>query len=768
MPRILITQKNNGAVILQRLVSAFLRDTNVRSNQAAMNLGATLLTSINGQTTPTLLGRTLSSSFSELFNKFAFPTIGDKFLDFTGDATYAQLIAAIDVYSTADTVFNTYQEALKTDSFKAESEVLYDQLKDLYDKSAILPIMSAVSVLRHDIEDVRNTNSFKVTLDALTKSSVSGHLSNYFKQFKIVAHSSHATVANAMDRIDFSAFTVCRMTEYTEDVNFSLTDASGHFAQKKETSIGKLINMLTLCEVGLQVAGLRSFYDNLVKATETKISDNKTMNSLLTEAQRVRDISAARLFLNCQSWVALMQISLKDVAHPFVMDKVKQYMPNLKATYDMDSLVKDFLSLPVGKHTATVLSDFPTLTEGVQDHESKPFLVTTEPDENPALQLQRMIGSMANVIPYLYATMGQKRFWDIYRHGASLVSSAPMTFRKRDSNLDHTPVTFCQMGVMAGDAISHIDDFSFGMVFDWAVNRFNSSARTLIRMHDISTEKTVIPYYYGLIDYAHHVKSRKEKIVRGTVPDYIIGSDFATMQYPMIPIKRNCAHFDYVSLFIDRDLIGIGPASALPVAPDRVDFVTGTGNSVRAKKPVVGQFETKIDSLPLELTLYNPIENGAKTDIPCKKSTLFESLNVSPTTMDIILKNRANGINDPGLLLRFIKTNDTHGNLVCHAICRDSLFADMLNYTYFVPWNFMSDTVNELVDVPTMDIEAYASGRILEEYKRRRIGPFRLLEASPNNILTAVPGRMSGASFAHGTAAHYWESPDDTLINLVG
>lgn len=781
--KIITTNINNGSAIIQRIVANLLKDTTVRSGKATMSTGSS--TSLKLQSSmqdmwsspdsQMFMGREFSLSFKSMFEHLSCG--GGNTVN--GKTIYEFLTEQTALYYKAESILTEYSAAaLQDKTTSTGAEISYDrvsldevalQVKNLYTATNILSIVAAAAGLKVDLEDPKNAYSFRKTVDHLTGNAATNFISAYSSSFQIVGHTSHGGTMNTIDDVPLGHFDVVVMNESSNADAYSIREVSNFWADVDASSrFTRLHHILSSLERVLQVPSSKKLYDDLLHpGPVNKLSDSKAMNILLTEADRIRSICAMKVFLNCQAWVGLFQIALKNLATPLIIDKIKSYMPNLAVTYDIDKLINDFMALPIGGNTALILNGFPTVSAVNHSGERKDVLLSSTPADSAAIMLQKAVGSLAEYIPYLHSVNNQKKWWDIYRHGASLCSSAGLTFQDRSFNADRINLSFCQLGVTAGDPLNHIDDWSFGCVFDWALNRFNSSALTHIRFHDIDTDSLVTPYHYGLINYQAHVAERETDRVSQVVGGKITGFAFSALQYPMIPLQRVKANIDNITIALDQELLGYGPVSLLPVAPERSDYVLSSGEPERVKKPVVGKYETSMDKLPLEFFHQGPIPGSSKAITSYKKSTLFELLNVSQKSLDRILSNKKATTVPPGMMSRFIRLDTLDGELICSGVTKDQLFANLMNYTYFVPLNFMSTKMEEIVEIPILNPKDTADGLNLDDYARRVIGPFRILNASPASSLVTVPGRMNGSQVVLGTGNYFLNNPDDIILNFT-
>lgn len=786
--KLIVTGINHGSVIAQRLAQAFIRDTTVRSAKASMSTGSSIHDILkSGAVTRgpvydanLFLGREYSNSYKSMLHAFV-PK--DK-KDATGSLIYDNAKKQAEIYFKAETILTEYGKTVTTvdehgtviqpknadgssTTFdKVSADAVAKQIAQLYADTDLLAIVAAASGLKVDTEDPKNAFSFKATMNAMADNIVSDFMERYTSGFNIVSDPSQGGSKNVIETVALGHFNVVQMKQSSDEDDFNLFNVAGFWKQTTNDRFSDLHRMLMYTEVGMQVTGMKRLFEDLTKpGPQEKLSDNKPLNSLLNEADRIRNIAAMRVFYSFQAWVGLMQIMMKTYAGPYVMEKIKTYLPNLIITYDLDAVIADLMALPIGKNTATVLAGYPLFSSVQHNGEKKEVILSPTKGADPGGAIQLVIASIVEHAPYMHAIMTQKKWWDIYRHGASLCETATISFEEKGYDLDRVNTSFVQMGITAGDALRTADDWSFNMVFDWALNRFNSSARTLIRANDYDTDNLITPYHYGLINYISHIADREAKLAGVTHAGKITGFAFAQLQYPMIPIKRAVHNLDRVTLSIDQSLLPFGPASLLPVAPDKVSFVLPSATPVRIAKPIVGQYEVEMDRLPLEMLHYDNIKKGGKSSSQAKDSTLFEFLNVGKRSLERLFSASAQ---EPsaGLLSRFIRQDNKSGDLVCGAITKDALFLDMMNYTYFVPLRFASDEIYEVAEVPVLDVTSVTLGVPMEDLARRRVGPFRILEASPASALVTVPGRLSGSQLLLGEGASFLTSADDIILNF--
>lgn len=785
--KLIVTHINHGSVIAQRIVQALIRDTTVRSAKASMSTGSAvrdiLKTGVGNPAHPydatLFLGREFSNSYRSML--YAFVPKDPRMA--TGSNLYDSAKTQAEIYFKAETILTDYAKDVikreadgtlitkdatgkETQLDKVSADAVAKQITQLYADTDLLAIAAAAAGLKTDTEDPKNAFSFRHTMDEMSENMMSDFLERYTSSFNIVADASHGGNRNVIETVPLGHFNVVQMKGSVTEDDITLEMIGQFWKNTNSDRFSDIHRILMYTEVGLQVPGMKRLFEDLTRpGSSDRKSDSKPLNALLSEADRIKNIAAMKVFLSFQSWIALMQVMLKQYSSAYVIDKIKTYIPNYANVYDIDKIISDLMSLPIGKNTASLLGNYPCITSVQHNGEKKDVILASKDGLDAGGAIQQVIASLVEHVPYIDAIMTQKKWWDIYRHGASLCETGHLAFAEKGYDLDRVNTTFVQMGVTAGDPLQTADDWSFNMVFDWALNRFNSSARTLIRAQDYDTDSLVTPYHYGLVDYLKHLDDRGNALNAALNSGKIVGFNFAQLHYPMIPIQRAVHNVARVTLSIDQSLLPYGPASLMPIAPDKVNFITSTCNPVRIAKPVVGSYEVKMDRLPLEMLHYENIKKNTKGVNSAEESTIFEFLNVGKRSLSRLY---AAGSQEPtsSLLTRFIRQDNKSGDLICGAITKDSLFFDMMNYTYFVPLKFTSDVIYEVAEVPVLDVTNLKFGMPMEDLARRRVGPVRVLESSPATALITVPGRLSGAQLVLGTGPSFLSSPDDIILNF--
>jgi len=522
--------------------------------------------------------------------------------------------------------------------------------------------------------------------------------------------------------------------------------------------VNKLYTMLTDYELLNQLDGFKNFADEHVRIATTTAapSDNKTISILITEAKRIQALSECRVFVMMQGWIALIQLLLKGVYRGEVVEHVKNVFPALDSTYDIDALIKQFFDLKVGVHTAAFMSSIDDIDTLEYNRERVTALHVTKKHGDVIDELGYAMSIIQAVVPFLKSLLTSKSIWDMYDAGATYFKTEKVARKSRMIKSEDMPVSFTQMGVLVGDPIASLEDLQMSAIMDWGINKFNSSARTLIQWGPQPEGSLVHTYSYGVIDYVKLSDKRDKQLaslrMATTMP---LGPDIASLNMPMVPFRRVVANDTYYKLLIDKFLIELSPVSLLPVEPIGMHPLTTNFSPVTIKKDVVGKYDTSIDSLPLTMLHCD----GKRATVTESGDVLCQMLGISKTVLEPGFISRS-----PMLNKFFIEASKSL--LCCAAIVRDKLFADMINCFYYVPTSFLDHRVRLLY--VTNDFRQGESGEVsaLVETSTINIHLHKVMVSKSVNILQAVPGRISGSPVYFENNVPRAKNTDDISLNV--
>lgn len=444
-------------------------------------------------------------------------------------------------------------------------------------------------------------------------------------------------------------------------------------------SLVSIITDLRDYEFASLVDRLPSILPGLEKVTVSKLSDNKQINSLLTEAERMYKLYEFQLFAGTQSWIALLQLYIQTYFDGPVVDHFTEAHPNVDSTFDVKGIIKTILDLPVGPQTATLLSNLYKVDKvKVNKVIHDAYVIGNEGTHDEGFR--KLFADLKIIVQQLYSFTKNEKFLTAYRNGAVLHKSEKFTIQKIVYDTMNVPVCLTQMGSLAGEVPTSYASYCNTLFIDWAFNRYNSSARTEIVVADKESDLTVIPYSYGQIDYHSYMNT----IVAANLKEIFGGSEKATgiamsgRSIPLLAIRRASPPNWLGKLYIDRQLMKWAPMSFLPIPPIHPTSVVTGHNLDTVSKQVIGTFELPTDSLPLE---FIHAKEAIDLNINADTSQLTEVLGISRSYL------KGTGSSHPSYINRFLdRTSAKNIVLVCPFITEDEFFPKAAGVVFYLPY----------------------------------------------------------------------------------
>lgn len=423
-----------------------------------------------------------------------------------------------------------------------------------------------------------------------------------------------------------------------------------------------------------------SILPNLEKVSNTKASDNKQINTILTEATRVQKVYQVQLFHTLSTYLAFIQLHLHLYYPKSVIDAYLQAKPTIASTYDVKGLIDAILKKPVGKAVGKLLSNVPNVTQ-VTYGRRKFDCVKTFPGVKADGALVDLYTDLSSCVSSLYSLVNNKRLWDDYVAGAAAAGGATFAPKTYVYDTDNPPVGFSQMGSYVGSPVRSYAEYQYTAFVDWGVNKFNSGSRTEIVVKEVEgNEYIVIPYTLGAISYTDYVQNHVPATLKDTFnADNVTGFSVSAKSIPFLAVKRAHPPTWLPGLYLDKQLLAWGPVSMLPVPPQETVSVIQGYDTTNVQKQVIGKYEASIDNIPFD---FSHVDSIVAKSVPAKDSHLSEVLGVS--------KNYINGVGKmPSIMMRFINKaggKDQPVTLVCPYIANDEFFKRSPGTVFYVPF----------------------------------------------------------------------------------
>lgn len=589
----------------------------------------------------------------------------------------------------ADISLNADEKKTMTSNLKS-TQVSADAIaSQMWIESKILEYLSLQQTLKDDMSDNMNDGLMSSLLreDSLFSTRWSAFENDNYKTYRITS-GAPVSFTNA-DPYNFeNLFLGTEVKQYAPQASapdISLSHILTFLGRGTATNgavvaqdfLTDMVTRLTDLELCNLVNDLPSILPGLEKVTNAKLSDNKMINIVMTEAERVYKLYEAQLFINAQAWVGLLSLNLQTYYHDHLIDDFIEAHPSLAATFDIKGILTTLTALPIGKSTAKLLANaYP-----IKDFKVKKTIYTGYPvnkDVDTSQGYIKLFAEMRHAIPQLYSLTKNAAFLSGYRNGAAHVGSAVVTIPKYNFDCADVPLTFTQFGSLAGTAIKNFGDYTWGMFIDWGINRFNSSMMTEVVRQEADSEVTIAPLVYGSIKYHDYAT--------GTIPANIkdlfgvgkpcTGIDFSGKSIPLLMIKRAIPPNWINRYFIDGAYTSWGPVSALPLPPINPLGIKSGYSLASVSKQVIGKYENTTDALPLE---FFHVKDIYQDSVDAKETTLSEVLGISKAYL-----KRDKAI--PTIIRRFVAAANKNEVIICPFITKDSFFTSSIGSIYYVPY----------------------------------------------------------------------------------
>lgn len=645
---------------------------------------------------------------------------------------------------------------------------IYDELRTRWAKSGILSLASAAALVDRDISDPENACSFREAYDAWDGTAGSNHVNTVLTSVFVGAKDGGAMPTalklGSSDYFQYLEYTYLNASpkeQRTLSVERLMTVLSGSPKKEKMSDEVDMYTRLTVLNSIFCAPKMASVLRDSIDLSNDKYSDQKELDLLLHECSRVKSLNAARLFASMQGWIALMQMAMRPFVQPIFLEYMKSRLPHTSAVYDVDGLISKFMGLRVGEFTADVIGSDMQVTSANYGGKDYPVLHLAGQTIKPEEIWGYVAGLYKVLIPNLHTLLAHSKLWEVYEEGSRLLGSKPITVTSKKIDLDNGKVAFVQAGVLKGDTISDLDDTHLSAIMEWGVNRFNSSARTLVRLNDTDSEDLLPPYHYGAINYREYLADRTAILEKmASSKKGVSGHSMAAHNMPMFPVRYRRTMDSVRGIVYDRSLLDKGPVSMLPIQPSGMVSIAKAFNPSMVRKQKIGSYETKLDNLEFEFLHAEPFAGEVK-DQKKNQSALFlaEALGLSPQILNVMVGSNTNVLN------RFLSYGDK-GEIACKAITIDKLFIDQANCYFYIPsTTFFKDI--RILDIMPEFMETSADA-LWHSTRSIKIGHRRLLQPSSDSatyasLFNQVMGRISGSSMYLDAAFHLPIGQDDLI-----
>lgn len=589
------------------------------------------------------------------------------------------------------------------------SDQLKTMLADMWLKTDIINLTLISRRVIDDIVDDHNVTSLtKISKSWLPALDIEGFFNSYFSGFLI----GDGTMDKAADtwrlskdaQLNYTEVAVGKGSMGAHSFGFAemmkiLSEITGNKNGGREATASgmkfaeELIQHLTVLDCLRQVDKVAHHFAPIQDPTQSRFSNIKELNLLLSELDYVQDLLAMKTFNSLQAWVGITQRTLQPFMRDEAMDYIKKLFPTMAINYDMEAIFTEFLSLPIGPMTNDIVNSCEDVDSVMRGGSQLTTIISPYFDAKPEDGLDYYGGTIRGAISSLYPLLKQKELWELYRRGGVLLGAVPPTCKKVSRSLDSMPLVYSQFGSFSGNRINTMDDINWSFLFDWGVNKFNSSARTDLTWNEAGDDELILQYSYGKIDYQEYQTLYRRRMLE-MVGSGISGFEFTKYNTPLLAIRRRDIKGAFPFLGIDTGLIKLGGSCLLPVPPITTNPVVRSAKTIFIDKEIIGAYETRIDKLPLTFTHTPPI-----TDKPVAlgDSTIPEYLKIAEANFN---KSITVGTT---LLKRFIN-KAMPGNINCSTITEDIFFSDMVSHMFISPCCWVSPKTYELYLRPFLHI----------------------------------------------------------------
>lgn len=464
------------------------------------------------------------------------------------------------------------------------------------------------------------------------------------------------------------------------------TDAQGKaFAQK-------LISHLTTLDGLKQVEHVVGHFAP-APITREFHAINRDVNQLILEMAQVEDLLALRIYNSLQAWVALTQRTMIPFQRPEALDYVKHLFSNFANTYDIDGIMNEFLSLPIGPMSNAIINANEDVTAVTVRGSQLTSIVTPYASNEPANGLDTFAGTIKQIVLSLYPLLKNKELWALYQRGALLAGAKAPTYKRVTRSLDAMPTVFCSFGSYAGNRLSTLDDINWTLLFDWGINKFNSSSLTDVTWNEAKDDELILSLSHGQIDYQQYKRDYLATLF-GFSKNGVSGYAFSQHNIPLVAYRRSTLKSATPFLGVDMSIIKLGATCLLPVAPQNTHPVISDARPKYVDKMLIGAYETELESLPMNFSHTAHLTGDA---IRIHDSIIPQFLRISEKNFDRSIKGTT-------LLKRF--TNKvTPTALNCSTISEDPFFMNMVSHFFVSPANWVEPKMHELYLRPFMTLE---------------------------------------------------------------
>lgn len=457
----------------------------------------------------------------------------------------------------------------------------------------------------------------------------------------------------------------------------------------------KLISHLTTLDCLSQVEKVVNHFSP-APITQTFTAITREMNQLMLEMAQVEDLLAIRIFNSMQAWVALTQRTLLPYQRPEALEYVRHLFTNFANTYDIDGILNEFLALPIGKMSNEFVNKNEDVTSVTVKGTQLTTIISPYMSSAPEDGLDLFAGTIRQAVLSIYPLMKNKELWTLYAKGSLLAGGVQPTFKRVTRSLDSIPTVFSSFGSYAGNRLSCLDDLNWTMMFDWGINKFNSSSMTDVAWHDAKDDELLISLSHGQIDYHQYLNDYKRQL-QNYVSNGVSGYKFSQQNIPLLAYRRRMLKSNTPFLGVDLSIIKLGGTSLLPVPPLNTNSVISDAKISFVDKQVIGAYETELERLPLNFQHTAPLMGDP---ISVHDSVIPQFLGISKINFD------RSGSVGTTLLNRFTsKVGGQTSMLNCSTISEDPFFLSMVSHFFVSPLAWIQPKMHELFLRPFLRLD---------------------------------------------------------------
>lgn len=263
-------------------------------------------------------------------------------------------------------------------------------------------------------------------------------------------------------------------------------------------------------------------FEASVLAIAPNLSLERPVQSALMTLHRAENFFSWQVFTSLQAAIAIFQITFTAIE----CDELAQYIDSadvaILQSLNHREVIADFMALPVGSMTATLLDGFGIVKEARVGDAIEPMVAILSPlnvsytcatseeaartstlsSEATSATISTTLRQYVRMIRVMRSIVMNKPLMELYKQGATIASSAKLRIASLSRDVSNYPVNEISFGTFNDSVPSSLEDAEFGFNLPYPLNASNSSlllaiARNGFRRGAISGE--VLPYSYACL-----------------------------------------------------------------------------------------------------------------------------------------------------------------------------------------------------------------------------------------------------------------------------